>query len=304
MGKTTRVGFIGVGLMGHGAAKNIMERGGYPLTILGHHNREPVEDLIGRGAREASSPAELARESDVVFLCLPSSSEVEAVVHGSSGLLGSLKPGSLLVDTTTADPSVSLRIGASLAAKGIDMLDAALGRTPKEAEAGKLSTYVGGDAAVLARVRPILEAIADTIIHCGGLGAGTTCKLVNNSITIGMATLFAEGFATAAKVGADLNALADVLSAGGADGRMWRMLEPWIRAGDDSHLRGPIRIAAKDVRTYSRMAENAESAIPVAQAVNQTLRLALNQGHADVFLPALPGILAGLNGTVIKRARS
>lgn len=303
MGETTRVGFIGVGLMGHGAAKNIMERGGYLLTILGHRNRQPVDDLVRRGAREASRPAEIARESDVVILCLPSSSEVEVVVHGSDGLLGGFKPGSVLIDTTTADPAVTRRIGAALAASGIDMLDAALGRTPKEAEAGKLSTYVGGEPAVLARVRPIMETYADTIVHCGGLGAGTTCKLVNNSITIGMATLFAEGFATAAKVGADLNALADVLSAGGADGRMWRMLEPWIRSGDDSHLRGPIRIAAKDVRTYSRMAENAESAIPVAQAVNQLLRLVLNQGHADVFLPALPGILAGLNGTTINRGQ-
>jgi hypothetical protein len=82
---------------------------------------------------------------------------------------------------------------------------------------------------------------------------------------------------------------------------MWRMLEPWIRSGDDSHLRGPLRIAAKDVRTYALLAEAAGSAIPVAQAVNQTLRLALNQGHADVFLPALPGILAALNGAPIKR---
>jgi 3-hydroxyisobutyrate dehydrogenase-like beta-hydroxyacid dehydrogenase len=149
-------------------------------------------------------------------------------------------------------------------------------------------------------VRPILASYADTIVHCGPLGAGTTCKLVNNSITIGMASLFAEGFVTAAKVGADLNALADVLSAGGADGRMWRMMEPWIRSGDDSHLRGPIRIAAKDIRTYSRMAESAGSSIPILQAVNQMLRLTLNQGHADVFLPALPGVLAGLNGVKLK----
>ena len=301
MGETTRVGFIGVGLMGHGAAKNIIERGGYPLAILGHSNRRPVEDLIHRGAREASGLGELARDSDVLILCLPSSNEVESLVYSNDGILANMKRGSVLIDTTTADPVISRRIGTALMANGVDMLDAALGRTPKEAETGTLSTYVGGNAVVLARVRPIIETYADTIVHCGDLGAGTTCKLVNNSITIGMATLFAEGFATAAKVGVDLKALADVLSAGGADGKMWRMLEPWIRSGDDSHLRGPIRIAAKDVRAYSRMAENAESAIPVAQAVNQTLRLALNQGYADAFLPVLPGIIANLNGAIIKR---
>jgi 3-hydroxyisobutyrate dehydrogenase-like beta-hydroxyacid dehydrogenase len=301
MTKLTAVGFIGVGLMGHGAASNILERGGYPLTILGNRNRQPIDDLVRRGAHEAAHPAAIAKASDVVCLCLPSYAEVQAVIYGDDGLLDSLKQGSVLIDTTTSDPEVTRKIGADLKLRGVEMLDAALGRTPQEAEAGKLSTYIGGDADVLARVRPIIETYTDTIIHCGDLGAGTTCKLINNSITIGMATLFAEGLATAAKVGVNLNALAEVLSAGGADGRMWRMLEPWIRSGDDSHLRGPIRIAAKDVRTYSRMAENCGSAIPAAQAVNQILRLVLNLGHAEVFLPALAGILAQLNGVEIIR---
>ncbi len=294
-----KVGFIGVGLMGHGAAKSILEKGGHPLTILGNRNREPVDDLVRRGAREATDPAALAAESDVVILCLPSSVEVEVTVYGEKGVLAGLAKGAVLIDTTTSDPAVTRKIGAEVEGLGAAMLDAALGRTPKEAEQGKLSTYVGGDAEVLARVRPVMECYADTIVHCGPLGAGTTCKLVNNSITIGMASLFAEGFATAAKVGVNLDALADVLSAGGADGRMWRMMEPWIRSGDDSHLRGPLRIAAKDVRTYGRLAEGAGMAVFIAQAVNQTLRLALNQGKADVFLPALPGVLAELNGTKI-----
>jgi 3-hydroxyisobutyrate dehydrogenase-like beta-hydroxyacid dehydrogenase len=180
------------------------------------------------------------------------------------------------------------------------MLDAALGRTPKEAEEGRLATYVGGPADVLAEIRPLLDCFADTIVHCGALGAGTTCKLVNNSVTIGMATLIAEAFVTAARAGVDTGALADVLGAGGADGRMWRMIEPWVRAGDDSHLRGPLRIAAKDLRAYGRIAEDAGSAVPVAQAAAQVLRLALNQGHAEVYLSALGGVLAGLNGTAIR----
>jgi 3-hydroxyisobutyrate dehydrogenase-like beta-hydroxyacid dehydrogenase len=296
-----RVGFIGVGLMGHGMARNIMEKGGYKLTILGHRNREPVDDIIKRGAEEAADPQSVAAASDVVILCLPSSAEAETIVYGERGLLGTIRSGAILIDTTTADPAVTRKMGADFAKRGVVMIDAALGRTPKEAEAGKLATYVGGDSEVLARVRPILECYADTIVHCGELGAGTTCKLISNSVSIGMVALIAEAFATAAKVGADLDALSDVLGAGGADGRTWRSIEPWIRSGDDSHLRGPIRIAAKDVRTYGRVAENAGSAIPIAQAVNQTLRLVLNHGHADVFLPALPGIVAELNGTAIKR---
>ena len=293
-------GFIGAGLMGHGAAKHLILKGGHRLAVLGHRNRSPVEDLCALGAREAADPADAAAGASVVFLCLPSSAEVDAVVEGPRGLLGAMAAGSVLVDMTTADPTVTRRIGERLSASGIRMLDAALGRTPKEAEEGRLATYVGGPADVLAEIRPLLDCFADTIVHCGALGAGTTCKLVNNSVTIGMATLIAEAFVTAARAGVDTGALADVLGAGGADGRMWRMIEPWVRAGDDSHLRGPLRIAAKDLRAYGRIAEDAGSAVPVAQAAAQVLRLALNQGHAEVYLSALGGVLAALNGTAIR----
>jgi 3-hydroxyisobutyrate dehydrogenase-like beta-hydroxyacid dehydrogenase len=293
------IGFIGVGLMGHGVAKHLILRGGHKLAVLGHNNRAPVEDLVARGAREATTPADAALGAKVVFLCLPSSAEVEVVVEGANGLLAAMPSGSVLIDLTSADPTVTRRLGGRLAERGVRMLDAALGRTPKEAEEGRLSTYVGGPVELVAEMRPLLSCFADTIVHCGGLGAGTTCKLVSNSATIGMATLIADAFATAARAEVDLGALANVMGASGADGRMWRMIEPWVRAGDDSHLKGPLRIAAKDLRSYGRIAEAAGAAIPVAQAVSQVLRLALNQGHGEVYLSALAGILAGLNGTVI-----
>ena len=165
MDKSTRIGFLGVGLMGHGAAKNILERGGYPLTVLGHRNREPVDDLIARGAREAADPAALAEASDVVITCVPSSAEVEAAFHGPRGLLAGARPGMIFIDATTADPSSTRKIGAELAAIGCHLVDAALGRTPREAEAGKLSTYVGGDPEIIEKIRPILSSYADTIVR-------------------------------------------------------------------------------------------------------------------------------------------
>ncbi len=299
MGDGIRVGFLGVGLMGHGAAKNILEKG-YPLAILGHRNRAPVEDLVDRGAVEAADAAALAATSDVVIICVPSGVEMEAAFAGPRGLMAGARPGTIFVDATTNDPAVTRKVGAELAAIGCDLVDAAMGRTPKEAEEGRLATYVGGDPATIETVRPILETYADTIVVCGGLGAGTTCKLVNNSVTIGMVAVISEAFATAAKIGVDLEALSAVLSAGGANGGMWQMLKPWILEGDDSRLKGPIRIGAKDIRTYGRMAENAGVATFIAQAVNQTLRLALNQGHAERYLPVLPGILAELNGAKIR----
>lgn len=294
------VGFIGVGLMGHGIAKNLIERGRFRLTVLGNRNRAPVEDLVRRGAKEAQSAADVARASDVIFLCLPSSTEVEAIVYGAEGLMTAMKSGTTIVDTTTADPSITRRIGADLATRGVTMLDAALGRTPREAEEGKLSTYVGGEAHVLESLRSMMASYADTIVYCGPLGAGATCKLINNSISIGMATLMSESLATAAKSGVNLAALCDVLSAGAVDGRMWQMMAPWICRGDDSHLKAPIRIVAKDLNAYAQIAEESGAAIPIARAVRQTLQLAVNLGHEDEFLPILPGILAALNGATIQ----
>jgi 3-hydroxyisobutyrate dehydrogenase-like beta-hydroxyacid dehydrogenase len=294
-----RVGYIGVGLMGHGAAKHILLKG-FPLTILGHRNRAPVDDLVAKGAAEAKSPAELAAASDVVFLCLPSSVEVEATVLGAGGVLEGMRPGMVLVDSTTADPAATRRLGGVLAERGIGMVDAPVGRTPREAEEGKLSTFLGGDPAHVARVRPIIEAYADTIIEAGSLGDGHTLKLINNFISIGTCALVSEAVATAAKLGVDLEKLFAVVSAGGANSRIFQMVMPWVLQGDDSHLKGPVRIAAKDMRFYCRMAEAAQAPSFVAQACSQYWQMALAQGHAERFMPVMPQIIADLSRTHIR----
>lgn len=299
MGEQLSVGYIGVGLMGHGAAANILAKSGCRLTIMGHRNRAPVEDLVARGAIEARTPAEVARACGVVFLCLPSAKEVEATVYASDGILTGCHDGMVLVDSTTSDPAMTRRIGADLADQGCAVVDAALGRTPKEAEAGTLSTYVGGDPDVIAQVRPLLECFADTIVVCGALGAGTTAKLVNNCISIGTCAIIAEAFATAAKLGVDLEKQCQVIEAGGANGKMFQMMKPWLLEGDDSALKGPLRIAWKDMRTYNAMAEAAPSTAIVAAAVSQLYRLVNMQGHAERFMPVLPGILAALAGAKI-----
>ncbi len=293
-----RIGYIGVGLMGHGAAKNIVLNG-YPLVVHDPYAKDSVRDLVERGASQAATIAELAGKSDVVFLCLPSSKEVEQVVYGPDGLLAASRPGMIIVDSTTADPQVTKKIGGDLAARGVQMIDAPNGRTPKEIEAGKVSTYVGGTKEAIDRVMPVFSTYADTIIRTGELGSGTTMKLINNFITIGTGALIAEALATAHKLGVDLNILVEVLSAGGANSVMFQWMKPWIVEGDDSHLQGPFRIAAKDIKTYARLADSAPAMSILATAVVQIYQLALIQGHANKNIPVLPGILAELNGTCI-----
>ena len=287
-----RVGYVGVGLMGHGAAKNILLKG-FPLTVVGHRNRAPVDDLVAQGATEAATPAEAAARSDVVFLCLPSSVEVE---HAVSGMLDAMRPGMILVDSTSADPASTRKLGKTLAARGCGMVDSPLGRTPKEAEAGKLSTFIGGDPAHVAAVRPIIETYTDTIIEAGALGAGHTLKLVNNFISIGTCAVIAEAIATASKLGVDLPTLAAVVSSGGANSAMFQMMAPWFLEGDDSRLRGPLRIAGKDLRFFNKLADGVGAPVPVAAAINQLLAQVNAAGHRERFMPALPGVLASMAG--------
>src|SRR5690242_6859314 len=139
-----RIGFIGLGFMGHGMAKNCVEKG-HPLTILGHRNRQPIDDLVRRGAKEAMSAAEVAKNADVVFLCVTGTPQVEALVRGPNGLKAGARKGLIICDTSTSDPTSTMALAAELKADGIFFADAPLGGTPAQAEEGKLSALVGCD---------------------------------------------------------------------------------------------------------------------------------------------------------------
>jgi 3-hydroxyisobutyrate dehydrogenase-like beta-hydroxyacid dehydrogenase len=294
-----RIGYIGVGLMGHGAAKNIVEKG-YPLTVLGRRNRVPVDDLISRGAAEARSPADLAAHSDVIFLCLPSTSEVESVMLGRDGIVASAKSGLIVVDSTTADPTSTKRLGTMLAQKGCGMVDAPLGRSPKEAETGKLSTFLGGDLEHIESVRPIIECYAEVIIVAGSLGAAHALKLINNFIAIGTWTVVAEAVASAQKLGINLRTLFDVVSAGNANSNMFQVTMPWVLEGDDSRMRARISTPSKDMCLYCRTVDNAMIPAPLAQAVHKFLQGVCADGDGDWLMPLLPGIIASKIGVPIR----
>ena len=173
--KSKKIGFIGVGLMGHGAAKNILEDG-YPLTVLAHRNRKPVDDLIERGAGEAGSAAELAGSVDILFTCVSNSAVMEQVVCGEGGILTGARDGLILVDMTTAEPSSTVTLGAALAEKGVVLVDGPVTLTPKEAEEGRLNIMIGADLAVLDQIRPVLETFCEHIFHTGPLGSAHTLK--------------------------------------------------------------------------------------------------------------------------------
>lgn len=150
-GGNEAVGFVGLGMMGHGIAKNIVEKG-YPVTFLGRKNRVPADDMRGRGATEVKTAREVGERSTVVFLCVTGSPEVEGVVRGSDGLAAGLKQGSVIIDCSTSNPVSTVALAAELAPRGIDFVDAPLSRTPKEAWEGTLDTMIGANDAVFERL--------------------------------------------------------------------------------------------------------------------------------------------------------
>lgn len=295
MAEGMTVGWIGVGLMGHGAARNILEKG-FPLIVMAHRNRAPVEDLLARGAREAATPAELAAGCDVVFLCVPSSEQVEALVLGENGVRDGARPGTIVIDCTTSEPDSAIAIGAALAEKGIHYMDAPFTRTPKEAEEGRLNVLVGGPAELLEKVRPVLETFTENIFHIGALGMGHRIKLFNNAIAMSIAAANAEAIAAAAKLGIDLNALHDVITTGGGDSRVFRATMRWVLDGDDSFHRGSLWVGAKDMRAFLRMVAAADIPTPLIAQAAQSYTLANALGYGDKFIPVLPQVVASRYG--------
>jgi 3-hydroxyisobutyrate dehydrogenase-like beta-hydroxyacid dehydrogenase len=289
------VGLIGVGLMGHGIGKNILEKG-FKLSLVAHRNRAPVDDLITKGAKELGSPHALAKACDAIILCVTGTPEVEQAIYGEYGILGAVRDGFIIADCSTAEPESTLKIAADVEAKGGHFVDTPMTRTPKEAEAGKLGLMIAGPKPVLARIHPVLETFADTIVHAGDVGAAHRLKLLNNFLSLGNAALAAEAIAVATKAGIDMEAFRDIVMSGGAASVMFGRLINVPLHDDDSHAKFAIRNARKDLRYYTNMTERLPVASFLAETAHQMYVVAENQGYGERYVPRLIDVLLKMNG--------
>jgi 3-hydroxyisobutyrate dehydrogenase-like beta-hydroxyacid dehydrogenase len=289
------VGLIGAGLMGHGIGKNVVEKG-FALNVMAHRNREPVDDLVKRGAKELKSAAEIAAASDLVILCVTGSPQVEEAVYGESGLLKGAKKGLIIADCSTAIPDSTIKIAADLAKHSITFVDTPMTRTPKEAEAGKLGLMVGGDAKVIDSIRPVLNTFSDLIVHCGAVGAAHQVKLINNFLSLAHAAVAAEAITVATKAGINMEAFREVIMGGGAQSVMFGRLINVPLHNDDSHAKFAIRNARKDLRYYTNMTENMPVASPIAETVHQTYVLADTLGYGERYVPRLIDMMVKNSG--------
>ncbi len=289
-----RIGFIGVGLMGRGMAKNIVEKG-WPLTVLAHRKREAVDDLKKRGAGEAASPREVAEKSDVVLLCVTGSPEVEAIVQGPDGLASAGKP-LLLIDCSTSEPASTRRLAETLA-PAITLIDAPLSRTPKDAWEGTLDVMVGGDPAAVQRARPVLEAFAGRVVETGPVGTGHTMKLLNNFLSMGYAALYSEALMVRAKAGLSPAVFDAVIRNGRMDCAFYRTFFQYVIERDRDAHRFTLANALKDVTYLAAFAGALKVANPIGAAVRNSFAQAVASGHDGDYVPMLSDLVAEWNGT-------
>ena len=290
-----QIGFIGLGYMGHGMAKNIVEKG-YPLAAMAHRNRAPLEDLIARGAKEARTPKEVAEASTIVFICVTGSREVEQVVRGPAGLKAGAKPGSVIVDCSTSDPTSTLALSEELKEAGITFIDAPLSRTPKEAWEGTLDTMVGCDETTFSRVKPVIETWAGRVVHVGPVGHGHTMKLINNFVSLGYAAIYSEALAVAKKAGLSPRTVDSVLRGGRMDCGFYQTFMRYTLEGDREAHKFSLQNGFKDLRYLEALADAVGVANPVGNAVKNYFALGVQSRHGGAHVPMLSDVVAELNG--------
>lgn len=289
------IGFIGVGLMGQGMARNLLDKG-FPLTVMGHRNRKPVEELVTAGATEARTPRELASQATIIFLCVTGSPQVEAVLNGPDGIVAGARPSTIVVDCSTSDPGSTIRLAAELEAKGLHLCDAPLGGTPAQAVQGQLSTMIGADDAVFARIKSACEAWAQKVVHLGPVGDGHKMKLLNNFLSMGYGAIYSEALALAQKIGITPQTFNSVLSGSRMDCGFYQTFMKYVLERDRDAHKFTLVNALKDVRYLEGVANAAGVPNPIGNAVKNAYASAVANGRGDDYVPMLSDWIAQQSG--------
>ncbi|MBK8902089.1 MAG: NAD(P)-dependent oxidoreductase [Anaerolineaceae bacterium] len=209
-----KIGFIGLGIMGQGMVRNLLDKGF--IVYIWNRTHGKMDPFIELGAIAASSPADVASHADIIITCVSDTPDVEHVMLQSNGVIFGAKPGNLVIDMSTISPEVTRRLAQAFADQGVHMLDAPISGGSEGAAKGTLSIMVGGDAAQVARAMPVFEAMGKTITHVGEIGAGQTVKLVNQILVVVTMLGVGEALLLAQAGGLDLQKTLDAVTQGAA----------------------------------------------------------------------------------------
>ena len=279
------VGFIGLGTMGAPMARNILAKG-HALTVF-DVVPTAVAALVAAGARAAATAANVAEASEIVITMLPDAPDVERVALGPDGIVEGIRACSIYVDMSTIDPGTTKKVGAAIRAKGATMIDSPVGKTADAAVAGTLTLMVGGDAADIARARPVLDCMGTDFFHCGELGAGQTIKLINNLLATCIAEASVEALVTGTKSGIALDTMLAVFRTTMAWSSQLAVAMPKRPLAGDFSPGFMMKLAHKDCRLALQMTEGLGVVAPVGRAALASLEQGLARGLADDDVGAL-----------------
>ncbi|QHT62774.1 NAD-binding protein [Paenibacillus lycopersici] len=279
-----KIGFIGLGVMGEPMAANLLRKG-FPVTV---YNRTPgkAAKLIELGAEEAQTPAAIAGASEVIITMISNDDSIREVYYGENGLLGTLLPGTIVIDSSTISPELSRQLHRDIAGKSADFLDAPVTGSKPAAESGSLTFMVGGDVEALRKVKDVLEAMGRKIIPMGPGGSGSTAKLAHNTIVgINVAGLV-EGMAIAASGGIDAKSFLELVQSGGAASKMAELKTPKFLARDFS-VQFSLALMLKDLRLASQLSDALKTPTPILETVKSLYQIGDAMGFGDYDLSAL-----------------
>jgi 3-hydroxyisobutyrate dehydrogenase-like beta-hydroxyacid dehydrogenase len=278
-------GFIGLGTMGAPMARNILAKG-HELVVF-DVVPQSMSSVTVAGARAAASPRDVAQRADFIITMLPDSPDVERVAAGPSGILAGIRAGSVYIDMSTIDPATTRRIGAQVTAKGAEMIDSPVGKTADAAVAGTLTLMVGGDAAVIARCRPLLDCMGTDFFHCGELGAGQTMKLLNNLLAQALGAASTEALVAGVKAGLTLDTMLRVLRTTMAWNNQLAISMPKRSLVGNFEPGFMMKLAHKDCRLALQMVESLGVDAPVGRATLASLDEGIRHGLQDMDVGAM-----------------
>jgi 3-hydroxyisobutyrate dehydrogenase-like beta-hydroxyacid dehydrogenase len=288
-----RIGFVGMGTMGAAMAANL-RRAGFEVTVW---NRTPgrAGDPVSLGAPEAQTPAQAARVSDVVVVCVSDTPDVESVLFGPDGVAEGIAAGGLVIDCSTISPGETTRFAGRLAGAGVGFVDAPVSGGSEGARNATLTIFVGGEPEAVERARPVLAAMGRTITHFGPAGSGQAVKAINQVVLAGAYLGVAEGIVLALKAGLDPGLVAEALNGGAA--RSWVLENRSGRMADNAYPLGfRTSLHLKDLAIALDLARSLGAVLPVAGLAAQLEAGLVSRGHGDEDMSNLARAIRSLSG--------
>ena len=291
MSEYKTVGFIGLGVMGEPICRNLVKKSGRRVLAF-DLSPEPLARLRGDGADVAASVADVVKQSDLLFLCLPSAKHVRAVFEGD-GILMNIRAGKVVVDLGTSSVSQTRDFARQLQGKGASWADAPIARTRQAAQDGTLSVMVGTTPALYAAIEPLIRCFATDVTHCGDVGAGQVTKILNNMVLFETVNALSEAVAVAKHNGVDPKLLLDTLSKGSADS--FALRNHGMKAivpGVFPERAFSTEYALKDLSYALELAGDAGLRVRGAELVGAILQEAIDAGTGENYFPVIAKLIA------------